>query len=146
MQTIGSDVRARLLATLLLLALLPGCGTISLAEERRLGQPRETRSEFPGQLLSIEKVVDPEPVLSGAMLSILRETARRVLCPIGIAVAAALPPGSAPRGASEAGVVAHQRRSAACAVVAAARAAPGTRSCAECGRGRAGVGRAHGER
>ncbi|MFQ5417624.1 MAG: primosomal protein N' [Myxococcota bacterium] len=58
---------------------------------------RQRSSEFRGQLHSIEKVVDPEPVMSGAMLSILRETARKVHCPIGIALASALPAGSAPR-------------------------------------------------
>ncbi len=58
----------------------------------RIRQPR-----FEGALLPIEQVVDPEPVLSEAMLAILREAASEVLCPLGIALATALPPGSAPR-------------------------------------------------
>jgi predicted Zn-dependent protease len=47
MQTIGSDVRARLLTIALLLAAAPGCGTISIAKERRLGQQvsRQVESE-----------------------------------------------------------------------------------------------------
>ncbi len=58
----------------------------------RVRQPR-----FEGALLPIEQVVDPEPVLSEAMLAILREAAAEVLCPLGIALASALPSGSAPR-------------------------------------------------
>jgi len=54
-------------------------------------------SEYCGQLLPIEKIVDPQPVLSSAMMSILRDTARDVLCPIGIALNSALPAGSMPR-------------------------------------------------
>ncbi len=48
-------------------------------------------------LRPIEKLLDTEPVLSSAMLSILREAANDVLCPLGIALRAALPSGSAPR-------------------------------------------------
>jgi primosomal protein N' (replication factor Y) len=54
-------------------------------------------SSFSGQLLPVEKIVDPEPALSQAMITILRETAREVLCPIGIALHSALPARSAPR-------------------------------------------------
>ncbi|HME72999.1 MAG TPA: primosomal protein N' [Myxococcota bacterium] len=42
------------------------------------------------------RVVDHEPVISAELLSVLRELAERLLCPLGIALAAALPPGSAP--------------------------------------------------
>ena len=42
-------------------------------------------------------MIDPEPVLSTEMLDVLREAARHTLCPIGLALAAALPSGSAPR-------------------------------------------------
>ena len=52
---------------------------------------------FAGKLRSIDAVLDAEPVLSETMLGILREEAREILCPPGIAIAAALPPGSAPR-------------------------------------------------
>ena len=58
----------------------------------RVGQPR-----FEGALLPIERIVDPEPALSEAMIAILREAAAEVLCPLGIALATALPTGSAPR-------------------------------------------------
>jgi len=50
-----------------------------------------------GRLRSIERVLDPEPVLSASMITILREEAKAVLCPLGIALAAAIPSGSAPR-------------------------------------------------
>jgi primosomal protein N' (replication factor Y) len=41
--------------------------------------------------------VDPEPLLSLEMIELLREAARDLLCPLGIALATALPAGSAPR-------------------------------------------------
>jgi primosomal protein N' (replication factor Y) len=50
-----------------------------------------------GRLRSIERVVDPEPVLSPSLITILREEAEAVLCPLGIALATAIPAGSAPR-------------------------------------------------
>ena len=40
-------------------------------------------------LKGLRAIVDPEPVLSDAMLSILREEAAAVLCPIGLALQAA---------------------------------------------------------
>ena len=49
------------------------------------------------QLSLLEKVLDPEPVLSPEMIRMLGEAAEEVLCPVGIALATALPPGSAPR-------------------------------------------------
>jgi len=50
-----------------------------------------------GRLRSIERVVDSEPVLPSSLITILREEAEAVLCPLGIALAAAIPAGSAPR-------------------------------------------------
>ncbi len=50
-----------------------------------------------GKLRPIERVVDPEPVLGAGLLAVLRQVAEEVLCPLGVALAAALPPGSAPR-------------------------------------------------
>ena len=52
------------------------------------------------RLRPLESVLDPAPVLPAAWLGILREEAWRCLCPIGIALAAALPPGSRPRRGS----------------------------------------------
>jgi primosomal protein N' (replication factor Y) len=78
----------------------PGCRVQVRFRDRHLTGvvvSRERDSEFRGRLLPIERVVDPEPVLSHAMITILRDTARDVLCPIGIALNAALPAGSAPR-------------------------------------------------
>jgi len=49
------------------------------------------------RLRSIEHVIDSEPVLSASLITILREEAESVLCPLGIALAAAIPRGSAPR-------------------------------------------------
>ena len=57
-----------------------------------------------GRLRSIERVVDSEPVLPASLITILREEARAVLCPLGIALAAAIPAGSAPRTLRGAGL------------------------------------------
>lgn len=65
---------------------LPGVIVASIATSQR----RE-------KLKAIESIVDVEPVLSETMLAILRESAEQTLCPIGLALAAALPTGSAPR-------------------------------------------------
>ena len=78
----------------------PGCRALVPFRERRLtGVIVECRSEsdFRGTIRPLEKILDSEPVLSEAMLGILGEAAAQVLCPIGYAVAAALPPGSNPR-------------------------------------------------
>jgi len=52
------------------------------------------------RLRAIAEILDPEPVLSRSMLEILRKAAAEVLCPIGIALAAALPAGSSPKTVS----------------------------------------------
>jgi primosomal protein N' (replication factor Y) len=52
--------------------------------------------EARGRLREIESVIDLEPVLSPSLITILREEAKAVLCSVGVALAAALPPGSAP--------------------------------------------------
>jgi primosomal protein N' len=51
---------------------------------------------YTGRLHAIEAVIDEAPVLSRELLDVLREAAREVLCPVGLAYAAALPSGSAP--------------------------------------------------
>ena len=48
-------------------------------------------------LSELASVLDASPVVSPEMIGILREAAADVLCPVGLALAAALPPGSAPR-------------------------------------------------
>jgi primosomal protein N' (replication factor Y) len=53
--------------------------------------------EARGKLRLLEAALDGEPVISPTMIAMLREEATRVLCPVGLALAAALPPGSAPR-------------------------------------------------
>ena len=57
---------------------------------------RADRAGYPGRLRAIEAVIDEAPVLSRELLDVLREAARDVLCPVGLALAAALPSGSAP--------------------------------------------------
>ncbi|MDX1650625.1 MAG: hypothetical protein R3263_12305, partial [Myxococcota bacterium] len=48
-------------------------------------------------LRPLEAVLDAAPVLAPSLLGPLREEAREALCPLGLALAAAIPPGSAPR-------------------------------------------------
>jgi len=54
------------------------------------------RASYPGRLRPIEAVLDEAPALSTELIGVLREAASDVLCPIGIAIATALPSGSAP--------------------------------------------------
>jgi primosomal protein N' (replication factor Y) len=60
---------------------------------------RAAGSDFRGALRPLEAVLDSAPAISPAMLAILREAAAQVLCPLGVAIATALPPGSTPRAA-----------------------------------------------
>jgi primosomal protein N' (replication factor Y) len=57
---------------------------------------RADRADHAGRLRAIEAAIDEAPVLSAELLAVLREAAREVLCPVGLALAAALPAGSAP--------------------------------------------------
>jgi primosomal protein N' (replication factor Y) len=51
----------------------------------------------PAKLRAIETVLDTEPAIAPPLLAVIRAEAEAVLCPLGVALAAALPPGSAPR-------------------------------------------------
>jgi len=76
----------------------PGCRVLVPFRERHLtGVVVETTDAPASRLRPIERVLDPEPALSASMLRILREAAEEFLCPLGLALAAALPPGAAPR-------------------------------------------------
>ncbi len=89
----------------------PGCRVLVPFSGRRLcGVVVEGPAEHTGsdatdteglreleRLRDVESVVDDEPVLGPAMLELLREAADEVLCPLGIALSAAIPSGSAPR-------------------------------------------------
>ncbi len=62
----------------------------------------ESESDAPaeeetGPLSEVTQVLDQTPVLSGAMLEVLIQSAQEALCPIGLAISTALPSGSAPR-------------------------------------------------
>ncbi|MDP6979448.1 MAG: primosomal protein N' [Myxococcota bacterium] len=61
----------------------------------------EAPADAPETLSTLESVIDDEPVLSAAMLRMLREAAADILCPVGLAITAALPRGSAPRAVRE---------------------------------------------
>jgi primosomal protein N' (replication factor Y) len=76
----------------------PGCRVLVPFRERVLvGVVVEHVDAPDSRLRPIERVLDPEPALSASMLRILREAADEYLCPLGLALAAALPPGTAPR-------------------------------------------------
>ncbi len=53
--------------------------------------------EAADRLRPLAQVLDATPALSPSLLGILRDEAAAVLCPVGLALHAALPPGSAPR-------------------------------------------------
>ncbi len=79
---------------------LPGCRVQVRFQRRYLTGvivERPASSSFRGRLLPVEKLVDAEPVLPADLLAWLREAAAEFLCPIGVALASALPAGSAPR-------------------------------------------------
>ncbi len=75
--------------------------------------------EARGKLRSLEQIVDPEPALPAELLEILRAEAESVLCPLGIALAAALPAGSVPKTVEQLEITERGRRAL------AARAASG---------------------
>jgi primosomal protein N' (replication factor Y) len=78
----------------------PGCRVIVGFGGRHLTgviAERSDHSAHEGKLRPIQKLIDTEPVVSPAMLRMLREEAARVFCPVGMAIATALPAGSAPR-------------------------------------------------
>ena len=77
----------------------PGCRVMVPFGQRRLsGVIVERRlPENPGRLRPLQRVLDPEPVVSPSLIQILRDLAAEVFCPVGIALAAALPAGTAPR-------------------------------------------------
>ncbi len=50
-----------------------------------------------GPVRFVSQVVDEEPVLEAALLEVVLRAARDALCPPGLALAAAIPPGTAPR-------------------------------------------------
>ena len=54
------------------------------------------QARFQGRLAAVEAVLDEAPALSAELIAVLRSAAADVLCPIGIALAAALPAGSVP--------------------------------------------------
>ncbi|MGH0029752.1 MAG: hypothetical protein ACQGVC_08170, partial [Myxococcota bacterium] len=78
----------------------PGCRVLVPFRERQLTGVIVERAEaaaFEGDLRTVLRVLDAEPVLSETMLRMLRDAAEECLCPIGLALATALPAGSAPR-------------------------------------------------
>jgi len=75
------------------------------------------------RLRALEAVLDPTPALPAPLLAALVEEAEATLCPLGLALAAALPPGAAP--GSERGFALTARGSEALAQGAAAGAARG---------------------
>src|SRR5262245_50688939 len=59
----------------------------------------EAPEDAPRALRPLDQVLDPAPAIAPALVEILRDEADAVLCPLGLALAAALPPGSSPRPA-----------------------------------------------
>ncbi len=74
------------------------------------GEPTEPHADDPKsvarghslgvhELATIDALIDEEPVVSESMIRLLADAAREIFCPVGLAVAHALPPGSTPRTA-----------------------------------------------
>src|SRR5688572_1058998 len=53
-------------------------------------------AEPPRRLHRLDTILDPTPALPAPLLAALLEEAQATLCPVGIALAAALPPGASP--------------------------------------------------
>ncbi len=73
------------------------CGVIVERLTHEAGAAEHTPDAERGPLSPIDSVVDETPALTREMIEVLARAAREVLCPIGTALAAALPAGSAPR-------------------------------------------------
>ncbi|MCR9096566.1 MAG: primosomal protein N' [bacterium] len=84
----GTRVRVQFGGTPLVGLVVPGDWSTE-EDEASAGGPRE--------LAEIAGVVDEEPVVGLPMMKLLAEAARDIFCPIGLALAHALPPGSTPR-------------------------------------------------
>ncbi len=100
----------------------PGCRVRVRIRDRLLTGvivERTAHPQFQGRLLPIESLVDLEPALSESMLELLRSAADEVLCPLGIALATALPSGSAPRTAAGYAITSNGRAALAAGAVAA---------------------------
>jgi len=79
---------------------LPGCRVrVRFGSRQLVGVIAELASEprFGGRLRPLQQVLDAEPAIQPGLLSILREEAAEILCPVGIALATAVPVGSVPR-------------------------------------------------
>ena len=61
---------------------------VALADAPEIDEPK---------LRPLDRVLDATPAIAPALLDILRDEAEEVLCPIGLALAAALPPSSLPK-------------------------------------------------
>ncbi|MEZ4278757.1 MAG: primosomal protein N' [Myxococcota bacterium] len=67
-------------------------GLIVPGDLRSEGAPETGRS-----LAAVEELIDEEPAVSEELIRVLAEEADAIFCPIGLAIAHGLPPGSAPR-------------------------------------------------
>jgi primosomal protein N' (replication factor Y) len=71
----------------------PGCRVrVRLGKRRVVGviAERPEAARYGGELRPIEELVDAEPAIVASLLAVLREEAAELLCPVGIALAAAL--------------------------------------------------------
>ena len=81
----------------------PSVGTrvrVAVGNRRMTGlvvEPADVSEVAREKLRPIQAVLDEHPVISPALIEVLRAEARAVLCPIGLALHAALPSGSTPR-------------------------------------------------
>jgi primosomal protein N' (replication factor Y) len=79
--------------------------------------------DAPRRLRPLEAILDPTPALPAPLLAALLDEAQAALCPVGIALAAALPPGAAPESERGFALTARGREAAAHAAARGAAAA-----------------------
>ncbi|MEX2208683.1 MAG: hypothetical protein WEF50_20905, partial [Myxococcota bacterium] len=72
-------------------------GVVVATRPGSTARARDGRLARPGSLRAVLQVLDEEPVLPLALLEAVLRVAREALCPPGIALAAAIPPGTAAR-------------------------------------------------
>jgi primosomal protein N' (replication factor Y) len=86
----------------------PGCRVVAPFRGRRMtglvvepdlqcGAEHTHQDPEPASLATLDEQLDLEPVMSADLMALLAQSAREVLCPIGLALSTALPAGSAPR-------------------------------------------------
>jgi len=93
----GTRVRVPFAGQLLVGLVVPENLMTVLVRDEGAGAECTDRGPGARVLAEVDAVIDEEPVVHESMLRLLAAAANEIFAPIGLAVAHALPPGSAPR-------------------------------------------------